>query len=82
MKTTMRKKLLLIFAILLTATQGTMAMQFFVKTITNSTITIDVDNSSVNIHSVKEIIRGIAMRYEWRAGFGRKHTISPAFLHF
>lgn len=53
----MRKKLLLIFAILLTATQGTMAMQFFVKTITNSTITIDVDNSSVNIHSVKEIIR-------------------------
>ena len=53
----MIKKLLLIFAILLTATQGAMAMQIFVKTITNSTITIDVDDSSVTIYSVKEKIR-------------------------
>ena len=52
----MRKKLLLIIAILLTATQGSMAMQIFVKTITGKTITIDVDNSSVTIYSVKEKI--------------------------
>ena len=24
----------------------------------------------------------IAIRYRWRAGFGRKHTIPPAFRHF
>ncbi|MBR6827532.1 MAG: hypothetical protein IKM76_05160 [Prevotella sp.] len=53
----MRKKLLLIIAILLTATQGSMAMLIFVKTITNKTITIDVDNSSVTIYSVKELIK-------------------------
>lgn len=53
----MRKKLLLIIAILLTATQGSMAMQIFVKTITGKTITIDVDGSSVTIYSVKEKIR-------------------------
>ena len=52
----MRKKILLIITILLTATQGAMAMQIFVKTITNRTITIDVDNSSVTIYSVKEKI--------------------------